>query len=904
MVLVLVTAFAHASAADVPPGQVVRLPCIADTSIDLYAGEEREQLGTQTHIRIKGNQHIAAFAFDCAAVHGLPVIAAALHCHRGDAAIRAVTIATIQCPWDEKTACGASAGIAGCDGWGAEGEWFPTVTQGNGHALICFAANTADAANPDWYVWQVAPDLVDALAIGCAFGLSVQEVDADYSRNPTVSAREQSGQEPYLEVTLGEASVPAAPDALNSNDVSIAGGDAEQHLFADWGAEHLFLNLHAPASAFAWRISVDGRSLPAWELPYATPSTLQSISLHNLTQVAGDSASVEITAIDKGGHAGPTRTMLVTVPTRLVTTFPSIPEAAMEKPSLPAGVAIIPWLDKYRADGQAVGNLPADFRNRNEVFSGGSIHLDAAQGEVTGFQVLLTGAGSATVAVTVPGCDTTIARAVEVSTPLGNIPDPLQPDASAILDPRHATSFQVELFVPFSPFADPLPADSLPGALTITRASAAPIRVPITLHRLGFALPKLASFSCELNGYGMPDQLNTFYALQQIAYDHRAHANILHYSHQTAAPGARKCNLDMVLPDGRRMDEARYNAIKPGDTHGYWDDFITAFGPYLSGSCFANGHRGAIPAPGFYLTFHESWPLNVRAFNDPADPDAWTTFDKHPEYAATYTAILQDFITTAKTQGWTDTRFQVFLNNKGAENDPKRSPWILDEPASWWDFRALGFFANLTHRAKGDHCPIHLDFRIDISRPEFARGCLDGASKADLLVVGTGPFQQYRQLVLDHAQETKQRLWIYGGTNRVDASDRDTWGWVIEAFRDGATGVVPWQTIVTGDAALKTGDELALFIIHDQGGTTVVDRSRRLDAYLRAEEDIEYLILVRDKLRLGPAAMAEFINHYVDLSHTHQQANEADAGCSAYPKLTPEACWQLRRAATALLLQP
>ncbi len=97
----------------------------------------------------------------------------------------------------------------------------------------------------------------------------------------------------------------------------------------------------------------------------------------------------------------------------------------------------------------------------------------------------------------------------------------------------------------------------------------------------------------------MPDRVSEFYRLQEIAYDHRVHCNILHYSHQTAAPGARKCNLDMLMDSGRRMDEKRYNNIAPGAKAGFWDDFAAAFGPYLSGEYFKNGHRGAVTAPGF-----------------------------------------------------------------------------------------------------------------------------------------------------------------------------------------------------------------------------------------------------------------------------------------------------------------
>ena len=132
-----------------------------------------------------------------------------------------------------------------------------------------------------------------------------------------------------------------------------------------------------------------------------------------------------------------------------------------------------------------------------------------------------------------------------------------------------------------------------------------------------------------MNSYGLPDHVDDYYALQQVAYDHRVHANILHYSHHTAAPGARKSNLDMRLRSGRRMNNQRYDAVEPGAKQAYWDDFEEAFGPYLDGSYFQDGHRGRIQAPGFYLTFHESWPLNCRAFFN-GDPDAYRAFADSP----------------------------------------------------------------------------------------------------------------------------------------------------------------------------------------------------------------------------------------------------------------------------------
>ncbi|GAG29360.1 unnamed protein product, partial [marine sediment metagenome] len=238
--------------------------------------------------------------------------------------------------------------------------------------------------------------------------------------------------------------------------------------------------------------------------------------------------------------------------------------------------------------------------------------------------------------------------------------------------------------------------------------------------------------------------------------------------------------MDMVMASGKRMNERRYNEIRPGGGHVYWDDFVSVFGPYLSGSFFKKGHRGAVPAPGFYLTFHESWPLNVRAHFD-GSPDAYEAFAKSPLYARTFVAIMREFIALARRRGWTKTGFQVYLNNKGSLNDPARSPWILDEPTAYWDYRALAYYGDLVRRAKGKGRPLTLSYRIDISRPQFDRGELWG--RADLWVVNTGAFKTYPRLVSDRAELDALEIWIYGTSNRPEEPNRATAAWVLEAYR-------------------------------------------------------------------------------------------------------------------------
>jgi len=465
------------------------------------------------------------------------------------------------------------------------------------------------------------------------------------------------------------------------------------------------------------------------------------------------------------------------------------------------------------------------------------------------------------------------------------------------LDPDRATPVCAEAYVPFD-----LAARSIDGKFTVSDGRELPIRLKIR----DFALPREASFRCEMNSYGLPDKVSDFYRLQAIAYDHRVHCNILHYSHRTAAPGARKCNLDMMMDlyappgDARRMDERRYNDIAPGARQAWWDDFARVYGPYISGSHFKNGHRGPIPAPELYLTFHESWPLNVRAYFN-GNPDAYEAFKAKPVYGETFVNVMRDFITTARRQGWTKTSFQVYLNNKGKLDDPELNPWILDEPAAYWDYRALAYYADLVKRAKKPVCPINLNFRIDISRPEFDRGQLYG--KADLWVVSGDAFKNYNRTVLDRAELSGERIWTYGSSNNVDDTNRTILAWVLEAYCNGASGVVPWQTVNRDGTAMTKADQLGLFIFaKDPAGKPAVYHSMRLDAYRRAEQDIEYLELLRKKLRFTPGQMRAFVGQYVDLTGKVVKQYEADAGTARFGKLSPEAFRQLREA-TAMLLE-
>jgi len=861
--------------------ETVRLEVTQDNSIVMVDGEWSENQGQQGRIRIKGNQHMVAMGFDLAAVRGREVQSATLVCAQGEHTIEGVTLSTIATPWNEYNSTALMAGAEGIVDWGYPGARFPAVCGGNSFTLV----TSVDSQIVDGsYHWTVPSDMVYAMALGVAHGLAIHEHAADYGRNPIIFSREQASKKPYLLLELGDGieQEPAPPSDLQV--LPLDAGNAE-------------LSLVPPRGGFAYEVTVDGHRLGRHNIPFVDHEAgLQTIFLRDLpaSVTPDDVHEIRVAAINRMGRSsGPAEFRgILFRSTPVETPDVTVPSSSSENRT---AISVVPILEKFDRSGNAVGDLPAGYRNSNAIFDGKRVQLKAAAGEVVGFQLLLRGNGQAGVDVKLDSFPARIDLWQANYVPAENrlIPDPLLPLPKQIsLNENQDQSIVADIFVPFD-----ARAGKYSGAITISDGRT----VPIQLEVLPFALPKRATFLCEMNSYGLPDHVDDYYALQQVAYDHRVHANILHYSHNTAAPGSRKSNLDMRLRSGRRMNNKRYDDIAPGSTEAYWDDFAEAFGPFIDGSHFKDGHRGPIPAPGFYLTFHESWPLHCRAYFN-GDLDAYEAFRQSPTYAQTYVNILEDFVELAKEKGWHEAGFQVYFNSKGSLEQTSKAPWILDEPSSFWDYRALRYYGELTDRGRAAADDVKIDYRIDISRPEYCRGQLEREN--DLWIVSSSAFQNYRRLVTDRMRTEGLQAWVYGTSNHVHQSNRNIQAWALDSWQHGATGIVPWQTVDKSGQALKKADQLGLFIFDKTpDGKTVIRHSLRLKAYREAEQLIEYLNLLEQRRGWSRSQMRDFIAAYVNLEGEVQKISEEDAGTAGYGRLSSRGLDSLREAAIKLLCE-
>jgi len=87
-----------------------------------------------------------------------------------------------------------------------------------------------------------------------------------------------------------------------------------------------------------------------------------------------------------------------------------------------------------------------------------------------------------------------------------------------------------------------------------------------------------------------------------------------------------------------------------------------------------------------------------------------------------------------------------------------------------------------------------------------------------------------------------------------------------KAYRGGATGVVPWQTVDRSGGALRVADTLGLFIFDGwKDGEPVIHHSLRLKAYRRAQQDVEYLEVLRRERGLTFGQVREIVDRHLAL---------------------------------------
>jgi len=893
----------------------ISLPVTRDNSIMCHPGETKLNDGARPQIRLKSWQHMMLTDLDAAMLRGKVVSKVVFHTHfTGDRdryadCLRRVGFSAVAAAWGEGTGQGAPSEGGSCmvaafypdKLWAYPGSDICSVIFGQGFT-ICGSAEATPPDEKGWQTVEVDPRLVQACVAGISHGIifyddlgsdwSIQDNNVAHRLMPnrTVHSREQRAWAPFYEITIGgeDKDAPAAVGDLAVDATGLAAGELRLTWTAPPDALGYFVR-YAEGGTFNWDAAAEA---PRYLVPMAAKAgEKQSVILRDLKLDPQKKYVAGVRAVDAAGNAGPVSTTSGSPSNAAGTvSFTKRPAEFAHAPGeLPAVAGLNVWvideLDKVDAiRGRLIEKVPADYDVSNHLWSAAdkTVHLRAARNEFIGFQIMLSGkADSVELGASEfsgGGDKITVCFSTQWYLPVGNdlLPDALVPFKEPISIPsklqpipqqKHQGIF-VDLYVPHK--TEP---GSHTGTIEIT-ADGEVLALKVAVDVAEFALPDELNFFCEMNSYrtpGPPAEREYY----RLAHQHRTTLNHLPYSQSGniragCAPGIVEGKLD-------------------------WTDWDSRFGPYLDGSAFADLPRKGVPLTDFYLPLHENWPGSVF---DHYNGGYWADSAFTPAYRQLFVDLSRQIAQHFRERRWTRTQFQCYLNNKNSYRKTARgsgsSPWILDEPVDQKDFAALAWFARAfkegVEKTKGD---VNLVFRLDISRPQWQRGSLDGL--VGLTVVASGPFREYRRLVLDRARRNGEMVIVYGSPNSIEASNLDTLGWILNTWCGGADGVVPWNTMGEAGSWSKAAP-LAVFYPADRFGYKGAYASLRLKAYRRGEQDVEYLTLLAKKAGWSREALARSIGAAAVLQAkiNINPAYAEDAGTVSFDGLTSESFWKLR----------
>jgi len=420
------------------------------------------------------------------------------------------------------------------------------------------------------------------------------------------------------------------------------------------------------------------------------------------------------------------------------------------------------------------------------------------------------------------------------------------------------------------------PDDAKPGEQTIVlQAGAAKSTIPARVLR--FALPDRLSFVPQMNAYGLPPNERDFY---RLAHDHRTCLNVLRYSWRGVP--ANGC-----VP------------VKRADGRWDWSAWDARFGPLLNGSAFAGLRRNAEPVDAFYLPLNENWPMDhERHFRG-----GYWIEDAYPEaYWSEFREAAGAFAGHAAMKKWSRPVFEFYLNGKVYFKADRNSwaacssPWVFDEPVNTQDFWALRRFGREFLAGVGaPREDVRMAFRCDISRPEWQRDLLDGVCGVEVV---SGALRPYRERILRRQERHGQRVLMYGSAADIGSPVLHATAWCLDAWCLGADGVVPWQTIGTGDS-WTTPDARSLF--YPTSDSTPPVPSLRLKAFTAGQQLVEYLTLLQHAGNHRREDVARLVRQALGLDGVLRKSSDDDAGTMDYAALAPQTLAAFRQRVAAAL---
>ncbi|MCX7599400.1 MAG: hypothetical protein N2512_11145 [Armatimonadetes bacterium] len=911
----------------------VRLPVVADTSLQAHEAELELNSGGSTVIRIKAWQHFMLLKFDLSAIGDWRVDRARLRLHlaRPDHMLWRVGLSTVTADWAEGTGrsdkvdggCTFLRAVAPDTFWAGPDSDFTDVAFGNGGSFVRYA--TPRELADGWLEIDVDPLLVAAMLQGGSFGLCISDEKGQTLYNNDVHSREQSQYAPYLLVegepdTGGAIKLPEHTLLVAARLEDLRAEEYPQAADFDHGAAHITFTAPDPI-AVNYQLTVRGPdgtvSMPRWMLPPPTePGRPCEIIVRGRPATR---YSATLVALPAWGVRGS------------VSNFEFRTSPSLQRPEpLEVPPTDMPPAGEVRGQRLAVRAFPGEVKinpatgeSLEGVSPARAVVLHAVRNEVVSFQFVV-------------GADHLPVQATVRAESLRGENDREIPTSALrwfrVWSVKDGEAWWGEYAVPIADSFDlPWQENAVPGQkwqtllcdLYVPRDCAPGVyqgeirvqgpgetlMVPVSLRVHDWLMPDECTFEVDFNCYGpvcpadnWADYIAKERAYYAAAHEHRTTLNPLPYTHGGHVYDGFAPRVSGAGAATRVTDWATY------DEH---------YGPYLDGSAFT-GYRAGVPITHMYLPLHENWPAPIAAHyhvtiqesrypemifaHARLAPPIEEAFDQ--DFKAAFVSVARQFAQHFAERGWTRTDLQCYLNNKHYYKDPNQggrgtSWWCLDEPTCTDDFLALRFFGQLFAEAKADAGPARLIFRGDISRPQWQRDFLDGLTDLECV---SGAFWTYNRRCLDMQRRWGVKFWHYGTANPVRESNLSALSWALRAYCEGADGILPWN-VIGGEDALTQPIDTALLISGQRFGINGPIVSLRVKAFRRAQQDVELLAAVARKHGWNRLQAAEAIRPLVHLKGRTIAVHAEDAGRLAWEQIRQEDFHRLRLALYHALVQ-
>ena len=369
----------------------------------------------------------------------------------------------------------------------------------------------------------------------------------------------------------------------------------------------------------------------------------------------------------------------------------------------------------------------------------------------------------------------------------------------------------VDLYIPHN-----AAAGDYQGKIAVFSDQQGVFEINIQLQVYDFTLPDKCNYDFEFNHYGSmasnwpggtPPSAEAFLEFERNSYrllhKNRVRLNRVPYTQGGNPSSWLKEGMWPVLEgEGENIHVKDWSA---------WDE---RFGPYLSGSAFADLPRSSAPVDHWMLPFNHRFPSE---FNDYWHGDTldFPYIGTMPAYDAENIAIMKEFEEHLNEKGWTEPLYHIFYNEKGRGKFSNQLSWYLDEPVNQRDFEAIRFYSELFHEGftntirsieeLGD-AQVELSgfpepsdarfvFRLDFGRQTLNNHYLDGY--VDLWNIGGGPGEGRYYLSEVQERVAKGEMDMYYGpwAYALDGYNLDLIWSAWNNWRRRATGLELWDTM-------------------------------------------------------------------------------------------------------------